>query len=305
MEIKTVSIIGLGALGMGFGHLLLKSMPKEDLRIIAGENRINRYNEQGIYVNGELCSFHYVTPEEKGIPADLVLFMVKFNQLQSAIEDAKNQIGNNTIIMSALNGISSEEIIGETYGMENMLYCVAQGQDGIKAGNRLNYHHMGMLCFGDREPGGVSEKVKTVAKFFENTNFPHEVETNMDIRLWGKFMLNVGVNQTVAVYEGTYGDIQKQGQARDTMIAAMREVLVLSGKVGVKLSEDDLDYWLSVVDVLNGAGKPSMRQDLEARRYSEVELFSGTVLKLGQKYGVATPVNQKLYDRITQIENQY
>jgi 2-dehydropantoate 2-reductase len=44
---------------------------------------------------------------------------------------------------------------------------------------------------------------------------------------------------------------------------------------------------------------------MEARRYSEVELFAGTVLKLGKKYGVPTPVNKKLYDKIKAIESQY
>jgi len=44
---------------------------------------------------------------------------------------------------------------------------------------------------------------------------------------------------------------------------------------------------------------------MEAKRYSEVELFSGDVLELGKKYGVPTPVNEKLYDKIKFIEEQY
>ena len=55
-------------------------------------------------------------------------------------------------------------------------------------------------------------------------------------RQWGKFMLNVGVNQTVAVYQTNYGGIQREGEARDTMIAAMREVIALSEKEGIDLT---------------------------------------------------------------------
>jgi 2-dehydropantoate 2-reductase len=127
----------------------------------------------------------------------------------------------------------------------------------------------------------------------------------MNKRLWGKFMLNVGVNQTVGVYESNYGEIQKEGQARDTMISAMREVIALSEKKGINLTEDDLSYWLKILSTLSPAGKPSMGQDLEARRYSEVELFSGTVIKMGEKYGIPTPVNKQLYDKIKFIESQY
>lgn len=305
MEIKTVSIIGLGALGILFGNHLCKKMPYEDLRIIADKDRISKYENNHVYCNGECCKFHYVTPEEVCEPADLIIFTVKYNGLRDAIQAVKNQVGEHSIILSALNGITSEAIIGETYGMDKILYCVAQGMDAVKEGNRLTYAHMGMLCFGEREPGIVSSKVKMVEEFFKKVEFPHEVETDMYKRLWGKFMLNVGVNQTVAVYESNYREVQREGQARDTMISAMREVIALSGKEGIHLTEMDLNYWLSVLGTLDPEGKPSMRQDLEAKRYSEVELFSGAVLELGRKYGVPTPVNKKLYDSIKLIESQY
>lgn len=189
--------------------------------------------------------------------------------------------------------------------MDKILHCVAQGMDAVKIGNKLTYEHMGMLCFGEGQPGVTSPKVKKVTEFFEKMEFPYEAVTDMNTRLWGKFMLNVGVNQTVAVYESNYGEIQKEGQARDTMISAMREVMVLSEIKGINLNEDDLNYWLEILGTLSSAGKPSMRQDLEAKRYSEVELFSGTVIKMGEKYCIPTPVNQQLYDKIKFVESQY
>lgn len=305
MSIKTVSIVGLGALGILFGNHLSKRMPKADLRIIADRHRIDRYEKNNVYCNGEQCEFNYITPEEITGPADLVIFTVKYSGLKDAIEAVRNQVGEHTIILSALNGISSEEVIGSVYGMDKMLYCVAQGMDAVKVQNKLSYEHMGMLCFGDKEPGIMSSKVKETAEFFKKMELPYEAVTDMKKRMWGKFMLNVGVNQTVAVYESTYGEIQKEGQARTTMISAMREVMMLSEKEEVNLTEEDLNYWLNVLSVLNPKGKPSMRQDLEARRYSEVELFSGTVIKMGEKYGIQTPVNKKLYAKIKLIESKF
>lgn len=301
-QIKTVSIIGLGNLGIAYGHHLSKKMPKEDLRIIADRDRIERYERDGIYCNGERCDFQYVLPEAAVGPADLVLFTVKFPNLPEAIEAVRNHIGEDTVILSALNGISSEGMIGEAFGMDKMLYCVAQGMDGIKTGNRLDFDHMGMLCFGDGEAGVISEKTRTVEAFFKQTETPHEVETDMLKRLWGKFMMNVGVNQTASVFLCNYGGLQEKGAARETMISAMREVIPLSEKAGYPLTEDDLSYWLKVLSVLRSEGKPSMQQDVEAGRITEVELFSGTVLALGKKYGIATPVNEFLYRKIMGAE---
>ena len=305
MEINTVSIIGLGALGTLFGNHLSTHMPRQNLRIIADRERIARYRQDQVYCNGERCDFHYMTPEEACEPADLLLFAVKFNNLAEAIADVKNHVGERTVILSLINGISSESIIGKTYGMDHILDCVAQGMDAVKVGNRLTYSQMGMLCFGDRTPGAVSENALAVARFFDRTKLPYELDSHMKKRMWGKLMLNVGVNQTVAIYEGNYGTIQQDGSARDTMIAAMKEVMVLSEKEGVNLTDEDLQYWLKVLSTLNPEGNPSMRQDMEAKRTSEVELFAGTILSLGKKHDVPAPTNQMLYDKIKAAESLY
>jgi len=300
-EIKTVAMIGMGNLGIAYGNHLSKRMPKEDLRIIADQSRIERYEKDSIYCNGERCDFHYVTPETAMEPADLILIMVKFQNLAEAIGAIKNQVGKDTLILSALNGISSEGMVGKAYGMDKVLYCVAQGMDVIKIGNRLTFDHMGMLCFGDGEAGAISDKTRTVETFFKKTELPHEVETDMMKRLWGKFMMNVGVNQTAAVYRCNYGGLQEEGPARNTMIAAMREVIPLSEKVGLPLTEEDLAYWLKVLGSLRPEGKPSMQQDMEAGKTTEVELFSGTVMEQGRKFGISTPVNESLYQKITSM----
>jgi len=305
MEIKTVSLIGLGALGVLFGDHLSTRMQKGNLKVIADKERIKRYERDHVYSNGKRCEFKFIEPEQDSSPADLILIAVKFNSLNDAIKAIKNHVGDKTVILSLLNGISSESIIGKAYGMDKVLDCVAQGMDAVKVGNRLTYDHMGKLCFGDREKGAVSEKTKAVAEFFDKMELPYEIDTNMKKRMWGKFMLNVGVNQIVAVYEGGYGVIQKEGQARDTMISAMREVIALSEKEEVYLTEDDLKYWLNILNNLNPEGEPSLRQDLKAKRMSEVELFSGTVLSLGRKYGIETPVNKKLYDKIKEMEKRW
>ncbi|ULT57913.1 ketopantoate reductase family protein [Neobacillus drentensis] len=301
MVIKKVSIIGLGALGILFGNQLAKKLPRTDLRIIADQDRIQRYKEDGVFCNGERCDFNYVMPQEVCEPADLLIIAVKFNGLDDAIQAVKQHVGEKTIILSLLNGITSEEIIGEAYGRDKILYCVAQGMDAVKVENQLTYDHIGMICFG----GNETEKVNILAEFFEQVEIPYEVDPDMLKRLWGKFMLNVGVNQTVAVFESNYGAVQLEGPARTMMISAMREVMSLSEKVGVRLSEEDLVYWLKVLGTLSPDGKPSMAQDVEARRFSEVELFSGTVVKLGKRYNVPTPVNQVLYQQIKLTESQY
>ena len=89
------------------------------------------------------------------------------------------------------------------------------------------------------------------------------------------------------------------------MIAAMREVIALSCKVGINLDESDLTYWLNVLANLNPLGMPSMRQDMAVNTKTEVELFSGTVIELGRQYHVPTPINDWLYHKVLEMEKDF
>ncbi len=304
-EIETVTIIGLGALGTLFGQLLSRAMPKENLRILADPERIARYRRDGVRANGEFCDFQYVSTHDTVPAADLILVAVKAMQLQEAIRSMRGHVGPDTLIVSLLNGISSEAEIAAVYGREAVVDCVAFGMDAVKEGNRLTYQHTGRLCIGTHIGGEPTLPVQKIARFFARTGCPYEISTEMGKVMWGKFMLNAGVNQTVAVFGPDYGAIQPPGEQRDTMIAAMREVIALSAYEGVHLTEIDLHFWLDVIKTLNPGSKPSMRQDVEAKRPTEVALFSGAVLAFAGKHGLDVPVNRMLFERIQAIEANY
>ena len=205
-----------------------------------------------------------------------------------------------------LNGISSEEVIGHILGREHMLYCVAQGMDAVKLGNRLTYSHMGEICIGIPESEAEKEPLlKKVTDLFDETGLPYTREADILRRLWCKWMLNVGVNQAVMVAEGTYGTVQKLGKERHMMMDAMAEVVALAEKENIQVTGEDLQSYVDLVDTLNPEGMPSMRQDGLAHRRSEVEFFAGTVIRKAEKHGLDVPVNRELYQRITEMEKAY
>ena len=89
------------------------------------------------------------------------------------------------------------------------------------------------------------------------------------------------------------------------MESAMREVIRLSEKAQVNLAEEDIKRFNEILLGLNPHGKTSMLQDVEAGRKTEVEMLAGKVISLGRQYNVPTPVNQKLFDSIKEIEAKY
>lgn len=304
MQIKTVSIIGLGALGAMFGGQMAQAAPPGSVRFIADAARIQRYKAQKFVINGSEARFHYIAPGSDTPPADLVIFMVKAGALPKAMQDARSQVGPHTVVLSALNGITSEEEIGKLYGPEKMLYCVVQGMDVVKTQNCVQFEHMGKFVMGERN-NAKTPRLAAVASYFKSVGIACEIAPDILRHIWNKFMLNVGVNQTTAVYNTTYGGVCRPGKAHEAMLAAMREAMAVARKEGVALVQQDIAYWLEVLGRLAPQNVPSMKQDVDAKRKTEVELFAGTVIKLGEKHGVPTPVNRAFYSAITQMEQAY
>jgi 2-dehydropantoate 2-reductase len=210
-------------------------------------------------------------------------------------------VGPDTIILSLLNGIVSEEIIGREFGMEKMLYSFCVGTDAVRKGMDVHYTNMGKVVMGDKDDPG-SAKLAAVKEFFDRAGVPYSVPEDIMRELWWKFMLNVSINQVSAVLRAPYKVFTRGGEARELMILASREVISIDGRAGINLTEKDIQDYLEVIATLSPEGKTSMCQDVEAGRKTEVEIFSGTVIELGRKYGVPTPVNDILYRIIRAIE---
>lgn len=302
-EIQSTAIIGMGALGLLYGNQIVSRLGSSGLRFIADRKRIQKYHSMEFTVNGEHRTFP-MEDCETAAPADFVIVAVKYNALPEALNTMKNCVGPDTTIISVMNGISSEQMIGERYGREKVLYSIAQGMDAMKFGSSLTYTQAGELRVGALSPE-QNNRLEAMTAFFDRAGIAYTVEDDILHRLWGKFMLNVGVNQTCMAYETTYSGTLVPGEAHDTMIGAMREVIRLAHAEHVNLTEQDLDSYIDLLKTLSPDGMPSMRQDSLSHRPSEVEMFSGTVKAMAKKHGLATPVNDRLYKRIREMESQY
>jgi 2-dehydropantoate 2-reductase len=306
-NIQKVYISGLGAIGSAYASMLYEADPG-CVTVIANQERIERYRQKGITVNGKAYPFQFKQPEaEKNLEnqADLILIAVKQHHLAQSIQDIRNFVGLETIILSLLNGITSEEIIGQEYGNDKLLFSFVVGTDAVREGTATRFSNMRKIVFGEKLNTVYSAKVNAVKDFFDRTGVPYSIPENMLRELWWKFMMNVGINQTSAILKAPYGVFQKNGEARELMEMASREVIQLSEKVGINLTEDDIQRYVKIINSISPDGKTSMLQDVEAGRKTEVEIFAGTVVELGHKYGVATPVNQILLRMIRTLEQIY
>ncbi|MCQ2437661.1 MAG: ketopantoate reductase family protein, partial [Clostridia bacterium] len=255
--IENVAVVGMGALGLLYGSQLTAHLGKDHVGYVVNSERLSRYRANPITVNGTPfdCAFLPAGQAEK--PVDMVVFATKATGLEQAIEDAKPYIGSETVLISLLNGISSETMLEAAFPEENVIYCVAQGMDAVREGGELTYTKRGTLCIGI--PADHPEKqpaLDRAADVLTRCDIPFALDEDIRHRLWSKLMLNVGVNQVVMVCEGTYGTIQVEGEPRDRMIAAMREVMALANLEGINVTEKDIEYYLWLMGTLSPDGMP-------------------------------------------------
>lgn len=301
--INKVSIVGMGALGLLYGILIKTHSPETELTYVMDRERAEKYREASFDINGISHRFREIK-EEEAQEADLLIVAVKYTGLKSALTVMQNCIGKNTIVISVLNGISSEKMIGERFPDTHIIPTVAQGMDAMKFGNSLKYTQEGELHVGITEPG-QQEDMDRLTAFFEKAGISYVVEEDIMYRMWGKFMLNVGVNQTCMVYGQSYGEVLKEGESNRTLFAAFREVLAVAAAEGIALSEADIRQYVDILHTLDPKGTPSMGQDRINRKPSEVDMFAGTVIELGKKHGIHVPTNEFLYQQAKAIEAKY
>lgn len=310
-KINKTAIIGMGALGLLYGQHICDAMGKDSVSFILDDERFERYKNKTFTINGKKIAFNMRKSSENEI-YDLVIVAVKYNSLNSALQTMKNCIGKDTIIISVLNGISSEQIIAKEYGMDKMLMTVAQGMDAMRDDSSLVYTKKGLLFLGKPDSKNNKEldetaqcNLNSVKAFFDKIQMPYKIEENIMYRMWAKWMLNVGINQTCAVFDTNYKTCTTPGKEMDTFVNAMKEVVELSRYEGINLADSEVETYINIIKTLAPDGYPSMAQDRKAKRFSEVEMFAGTVLELAKKHNVQAPVNQFLYDEMKKIEASY
>ena len=310
--IENVAIVGFGSLGAMYAACFGAAMGPERVFVVADAARTERYRAEAATFNGEPIRVTYLTYEEAAEraavqPFDVVLYAVKYGALPEAIEQSSPLVSLDTAVISVLNGITSEEVLAERFGWDRVLLCIAQQMDSRKVGAVVTAGCVGVMALGVRDPEDAAQRANLarVTEWLAAVEQPFIVPADIQHQLWGKLICNVGVNQACAVYDCCFNGIHVPGEAREAMIAAMGEVAAVGRACGIALTDDDVAYWLDIIDHLNPAGMPSLRQDVLARRPTEVELFSGTINRLGAAHGIPTPQNERFSAAIKELESSF
>ena len=302
-KIEKISLIGLGAMGVFFAPRLYQRYG-DNFRIIADGERKKRLETRGVTVNGVNYRFPIVTPQETGDPADLILIGVKGYALSQAIEDIRNQVGENTLILSLLNGVDSEDALIKEFGEEHVLYAYMRMSVVMKDGCADFDPYWGKIHFGEKMNEEYSERVLRVKEVLDEADIPYQIETDMLKGIWFKYMCNIGENMTCALLGIPFGVYRLSEDANWLRRSAMREVAAIAQKKGIDIGEREISLQEETVKTIPFANKPSTLQDLESWKITKIEMFAGQVVKMGKELHIPTPINEVFYHGIRVLEEK-
>ena len=302
---KTV-IMGTGAMGGLFGGLL--ALAGEEVWLVG--NRRDQIDA--------ICSAG-LTVEEKGEPrvipmkavfdaasagkADLVIFFVKTYDTETAVSDALVLEKEDTIFLTLQNGLGNEEVICRKIDRKKvMLGITGQGATLIGPG-RVRHAGWGKTIIGELDHR-IIDRVVRISQMFCNAGIETEVSSNIHDHVWGKLLVNVGINALTALTGFKNGQLLDYPESVRLMERLVAEASEVARRKGIQLDQDPVEKVRKTIEATR-ENRSSMGQDFDHRRKTEIEAINGAVVREAQLLGVPVPFNQAVTDLVKAIQKSF
>ena len=300
MEIKTVAVLGAGAVG---SYVIWGLSRRKDIRlgVIAEGERAERM-KKGCLINGTVYHPEVWTPQDAR-ETDLLIVALKYGALPAALEGIRMITGENTTVMSLMNGVDSEELISEKIGASHVLHSLIKiASHKEENGYYFNPETTIGIIFGELTAPYQSERVQAVESLFKDTGLHYRVTEHIREEIWSKFRLNVCNNLPQAILGAGVGCYQDSVHMKQISEGLRRELEVVAAAKGIDISQADSSS--SHGSAVPPSARYSTLQDLDAGRHTEIDMFSGALVRMGRELGIPTPYNEYTWHMIKALEEK-
>jgi len=309
-----IGIVGAGAMGSLLGFYLCEHA--EVWMLDPWQAHVEAINAGGLCreLGGmeETCYPHATSDPSAIGPCDVVLVLVKAHQTAWAAEQARllirterkglrtesqiDSLGPQSSVLSPLvvtlqNGIGNRELLAEALGAGRVGQGVTSLGATLLGPGRVRHAGQGTTVFG-AAPNRAG--MAALAELFSACDLPAELSDDLDALVWGKLVVNVGINALTALLRVPNGALADTPAARELLAEAVAEAVAVAAARGTPLPyTNPLEHVLAVARA-TAANRSSMLQDAMRGSVTEIATINGAVVREGQRLGVPTPVNYLL-----------
>jgi 2-dehydropantoate 2-reductase len=300
-----VAVIGAGGVGGYYGGMLARS--GVDVTFIARGTQLEAIRSNGLTVKtthvGEFTVPVQATSDPNAVgPVELVLVCVKTYDTDTAVQMLTPLIHADTIVMSLQNGVEKEERIGRVVGNEHVLGALTYVSSRVESPGVIHQSWVQKLAFGELNEQ-ASARTQHLLRLFERAEIAAEVAPDIRVAMWGKLLSVSAFAAVCCVTRLPAGIILRCPETTALLWGAIAEGDAVARVNGVAMPEDFVQQMQSRAATLAPTTRASMYYDLEAGRRLELDDVVGSVVRLGEKYGVATPLCFAMYAALKPFEH--
>ena len=293
-----IAIFGTGGVGGYFGGLLARA--GYEIAFIARGAHLKAIKEHGLSIKSPYGDFNLfpVQATDKSEEAgtfDYVIVAVKHYHLQDAVSDMKPLVSSQTTVIPLLNGVDAHEHLiralgtGPVVGGLSSIVSMIESPGVIRHESQLRRIIVGEL------DGHKSKRVERMIQAWVDCGIEAIHSDDILTAIWTKFLFIASFGGVSSLSRAAAGEILNNPETRNLLIQAMREVEALARVQEIALAPDIVQETMSFIEGLEPTATSSMQRDVASGRPFELEAFSGTILRLGRKFGVPTPVHTIIY----------
>jgi 2-dehydropantoate 2-reductase len=291
-----VCVAGAGVIGSLFaGHL---AQVAEVSVLVRRDAHARALNEEGLRVSGrsELQAGVTASTDPAALPEpDLVLICSKTTDVDDLASRLAGHFERATM-MTVQNGLGADEIVG-AHGGWPILASVTFMSGTRHADTHVEYILDTATWIGPSRDTTLDD-AERAAELIRSSGLKAESFADLRPALWSKLIFNATVNTVAALtglpHEPRFAQLDEPGDLGHLVLALMDEGKAVAAAAGVVLGEDPWE--MNVHATRRGSRHyPSMLEDVEAHRPTEIGLITGSLIREGRRHGVPLPLHETMY----------
>ena len=300
-----VAVMGTGGVGGFFGAKLAKA--GEEVTLIARGGHLSAIRLRGLQVKsareGEFTVNAPATDDPSSIgPVDLVLFSVKSYDTEAAARRILPLISRDTVVLTVQNGVDNAEKIARITGPEHVLAGSAYVFSIIEAPGVIRHTSGGQIVFGELD-GEESDRSSGILAALTRAGISAERSRQIQRVLWEKYLFITVLGGMTALTRCPIGPIRSTPETRQMLKRLFEEIAALASASGAPLAPDAWERALSMADRLPPTAYSSLHHDLIHGRRLEIEALQGYAVRLGERFGIPTPMLFAVYAALKPSEH--
>lgn len=295
-----ILVVGAGAVGGYFGGRLVEK--GEDVTFLVREKREHQLKEHGLHIESVHGDFHCqpktLKAEEKAEPFDVIILSTKAYHLKEAIDSLTPFVGEDTMILPLLNGMSHVDDMMEAFGKEKVLggLCFVESTlDG--SGKVIQTSPIHDLVFGERS-GERTERIIKLEDAFSGTKANFRLSDTIEQEMWHKYLFITTLSGVTSLYRAPIGPIRDNVEGADRIEAVLSQAAAVMRALGAPLAEKIEETLSGKIREMGYSMKSSLQRDMEKELSVEADHFYGYLLEASDRNSVEVPDLRLIYGNL-------